>query len=271
MDRDNEIRGNVIDISRGANRTKIVNNYAGKFAKDSSRKLNLPNSRLPEGSSRSPLSRNMEVRFMEKRDIEGVTNVLDSVYPELMEPGFEEDRWMPCHFEKSLEKFPQGHIVVLKDEKVIGFSLSFIIDEERLKTDNTEEDTEGEGFLDTHDPENGNVLYISEVTIKPEYQRQGLGKKLVRAQQKLSKEIGLKGCVGTSLLPGYDKYPEEYSVYDYVDLRRSDGRLENKNLRFYEDCGLTWGTDDVMKDYVADPNSRGYAVRMKWYSRDDSK
>lgn len=260
MYRDDSLRGGTITRNGGENRSQNIINY-GKQGK-TSRNLNVPYSKLPEISSRNRLTRDIEVRTMERRDIQGVVDTLDSVYPELTQPGFEDDRWQPEHFQESLEKFPEGHIVIIQKGKVIGFSLSFIIDKERLKKDKTEEDTEGDGFLDTHDPEKGNVLYVSEVVIKPEYQRQGLGKNLVRAQKKLSQKLGLKGCVGTSLLPGFDKYPEDYSAKDYAALRRDDGRLENRNLRFYEACGFTWGPDDIKKDYVADPNSRGYAVSM---------
>lgn len=201
----------------------------------------------------------VEVRFMEKRDIDGVIKVFDNVYPELIGT---DDQWGREHLKSSSEKFPEGHVVVLADEKVVGFSLSFIIDFDRLRTDENEEITEGDGFLDTHDPVNGDSLYISEVVVDPKHQKNGIGTQLIRFQQKLSQKLGLKGCSGASLVPDFCNHSTEHNINEYIDLKGFDGKPLDRNLRFYD--GLGFQRQFIREGYVADPNSEGNAVIILW-------
>ncbi|MGE5474670.1 MAG: GNAT family N-acetyltransferase [Ignavibacteriales bacterium] len=210
------------------------------------------------------------IRQMEKKDIDEVINIFDAVYPELI--GSEEDQWQPEHLLVSSEKFPEGHMVAVVDGKVVGFSLSFIINEERLKNDKTEEDTEGDGFLDTHDLENGNVLYVSEVVVRPDLQHQGIGKNLILNQKNVVEKFKLKGAAGASLVPDYHKYHLEHpdcDIHEYVGLKDSGGKPIDRNIKFYESAYSHYGAEGtltryVKEGYVADINSEGNGLIYLW-------
>ena len=65
-----------------------------------------------------------------------------------------------------LRIFPEGQVVTVVDDKIVGCALSIIVDYDLVKGDHTYAKVTGNETFKTHNP-NGNILYGIEVFIHP--------------------------------------------------------------------------------------------------------
>jgi GNAT superfamily N-acetyltransferase len=94
---------------------------------------------------------------------------------------------------KLINKFPQGQIVIKVDGMVVGCALSIIVDYNRFGDSHTYKQITGNYTFNTHDPENGNVLYGIEIFIHPDYRGLRLGRRLYDARKELCEQLNLPG------------------------------------------------------------------------------
>ena len=78
--------------------------------------------------------------------------------------------WTHEQIEKLIKIFPEGQIVTVVDEKIVGCALSIIVEYDKVKNDHTYAQVTGKETFNTHSPQ-GNILYGIEVFIHPEYTR----------------------------------------------------------------------------------------------------
>ena len=64
--------------------------------------------------------------------------------------------------------FPEGQVVTVVDDKIVGCALSIIVDYDMVKGDHTYAKVTGNETFCTHNPE-GNILYGIEAFIHPDY------------------------------------------------------------------------------------------------------
>ena len=76
--------------------------------------------------------------------------------------------WTKEQIEKLLTIFPEGQVVTVVDNKIVGCALSIIVDYDRVKNDHTYADVTGKETFNTHNPK-GNILYGIEVFIPVSY------------------------------------------------------------------------------------------------------
>lgn len=76
--------------------------------------------------------------------------------------------WTHEQIEKLIKIFPEGQIVTVVDEKIVGCALSIIVEYDKVKNDHTYAQVTGKETFNTHSPQ-GNILYGIEVFIHPEY------------------------------------------------------------------------------------------------------
>ena len=76
--------------------------------------------------------------------------------------------WTHEQIEKLISIFPEGQIVTVVDDKIVGCALSIIVDYDMVKGDHTYAKVTGNETFNTHNPK-GNILYGIEVFIHPEY------------------------------------------------------------------------------------------------------
>lgn len=90
--------------------------------------------------------------------------------------------WTHKQIEKLIKIFPEGQIVTVVDEKIVGCALSIILDYDKVKNDHTYAQVTGKETFDTHNPD-GNILYGIEVFIHPDYRGLRLARLYVRIPQ----------------------------------------------------------------------------------------
>ena len=70
--------------------------------------------------------------------------------------------WTHKQIQKLINIFPEGQIVTVVDDKIVGCALSIIVDYDKVKNDHTYAQVTGKETFNTHNPE-GNILYGIEV------------------------------------------------------------------------------------------------------------
>lgn len=76
--------------------------------------------------------------------------------------------WTKEQIKKLITIFPEGQVVIIVDDKIVGCALSIIVNYNMVKGDHTYAQVTGNETFNTHDP-NGNILmvlrYLSTQTI----------------------------------------------------------------------------------------------------------
>src|SRR5690606_30294955 len=116
--------------------------------------------------------KNVELRHLQMSDYEQLKTSMEQSYKDM-----EGSIWDRKHIAKLLEIFPEGQIVVIADEQVVGSALSILIDSDKLEDDHTYVEVTGNYSFSTHDPE-GDTLYGIDVFISPEFRGLRLGRRL---------------------------------------------------------------------------------------------
>ena len=75
--------------------------------------------------------------------------------------------WTHAQIKKLIDIFPEGQVVVIVDNRIVGCALSIIVDYDMVKGDHTYAQVTGNETFNTHNP-NGNILYGIEVFIHPD-------------------------------------------------------------------------------------------------------
>jgi len=85
--------------------------------------------------------------------------------------------WTHEQIEKLIRIFPEGQIVTVVDNKIVGCALSIIVDYDIVKNDHTYASVTGQETFNTHNPK-GNILYGIEVFVHPEYRGLRLARRM---------------------------------------------------------------------------------------------
>ncbi|MCM5662000.1 carbon-nitrogen hydrolase family protein [Galbibacter mesophilus] len=173
----------------------------------------------------------------------------------------DDDPWREHEIEKLLAIFPQGQLVVLVDEKVVGCALSLVLDEDDIDENHTYEEITGNYTFSTHNSQ-GNILYGIDVFIHPKYRGLRLGRRLYDKRKELTEQLNLKAIVFAGRIPNYKKYADEISPKQYIEKVRMK-ELFDPVLAFQ--LSNDFHVKKIMKNYLeGDTHSLDYAVLMEW-------
>lgn len=166
-------------------------------------------------------------------------------------PNLAEDEILHAeHYLKHLEIFPEGQLVALDKNKVVGgtttMRYNFNIDNPVHHTFN---ETVAGGWLTNHDP-NGEWLYGIDVSVHPDYRGRGIAKEFYRIRSAIAKELGCKGQLTVGMLNGYINYKEEMSIDEYY-LKVKNHEIFDPTVSVQEKIGFE--IKGLMKDYLNDP------------------
>jgi len=198
----------------------------------------------------------IELRNLQIEDYKELKNSMMEAYSEL-----ENSYWKEHHIEKLLAIFPEGQLVVLVDDKVVGSALSLIIDYKKVIANHTYAQITGNYSFDTHNPF-GEVLYGIDVFIHPKYRGLRLGRRLYDARKELCEQLNLKSIIFAGRIPNYIDYMEEFSPKQYIEKVKQK-ELYDPVLSFQ--ISNDFHVKKIMKNYlVGDKSSNEYAVLMEW-------
>ncbi len=168
------------------------------------------------------------------------------VFPNLAE----EEILHAQHYLKHLEIFPEGQLVALDNNNVIGgtTTMRYNFDLEN-PVQHTFNETVAGGWLTNHDPD-GEWLYGIDVSVHPDYRGRGIAKKFYRLRSEIAKELGCKGQLTVGMLNGYINYKDQMSIDDYY-LKVKDHKIFDPTVSVQEKIGFE--IKGLMKDYLNDP------------------
>ncbi|MEL4306751.1 bifunctional GNAT family N-acetyltransferase/carbon-nitrogen hydrolase family protein [Joostella sp. CR20] len=175
--------------------------------------------------------------------------------------GIEDAPWKEHEIKKLLSLFPQGQLVVLVDDKVVGCALSLILDEKDIDDNHTYEEITGNYTFSTHNAK-GNIMYGIDVFIHPKYRGLRLGRRLYDKRKELAEQLNLKAIMFAGRIPNYSKYADEISPKQYIEKVRMK-ELFDPVLAFQ--LSNDFHVKKIMKNYLeGDKHSLDYAVLMEW-------
>jgi len=173
----------------------------------------------------------------------------------------DEPYWAEKDIKKLLNIFPEGQLVVLVDDKVVGSALSLIVDHKKATTNHTYEKIIGNYTFDTHDYE-GEVLYGIDVFIDPEYRGLRLGRRLYEARKELCEQLNLRSIIFAGRMPGFEEHSDELTPKEYIEKVRLK-EIHDPVLAFQ--LSNDFHVIRIMRNYLeGDKNSQDYAVLMEW-------
>ncbi|MBC8047157.1 MAG: GNAT family N-acetyltransferase [Fimbriimonadaceae bacterium] len=154
------------------------------------------------------------------------------------------------HYLKHLEIFPDGQLVALHEDKVIGATTTMCYNFDlNNPVHHTFSETVAGGWLTNHDP-NGEWLYGIDVSVHPDYRGQGIAKTFYRLRNEIAKELGCKGQFTVGMLNGYYKYKDALTIDEYY-LKVKNHEIFDPTVSVQEKIGFE--IKGLMKNYLNDP------------------
>ncbi|MVO09555.1 GNAT family N-acetyltransferase [Flavobacterium sp. TP390] len=198
----------------------------------------------------------VELRNLQIKDYKELKKSMIEAYPEMVD-----SYWNENHIKKLLKIFPEGQLVIVADDVVVGSALSILVTEDFAFNTKTYKDITGNYTFKTHD-EDGDVLYGIDVFINPNYRGLRLGRRLYDARKELCEQLNLRSIVFAGRIPNYGKYAKEITPKKYLE------KVKKKEI--YDPVLSFQLSNDfhevrVLKNYLeGDKESQEYAVLLEW-------
>jgi len=174
--------------------------------------------------------------------------------------------------ESRIKTFPEGTLVALIDEEIVGFASAQIVNYDLKRNAFTWYEATDNGFITkTHNPK-GNTLYGVNLSVHPSYQKKGIGKQLLINVAKLAVKYNLKQGILGGRIPNYYRFADKIKVEDYIKIDNTKNNISpDPELFFYQKCGFK--IVKIIPEYFKDPESLNYGILLvrknpfynKWY------
>lgn len=196
----------------------------------------------------------LTIRNTQRPDIDSLIALQGRIYPGMAV-------WQRERVLDQLEVFPQGQVVALYDDRIVGCASSMIVQWDDWSSIHTWSEITAAGSFENHAPM-GKTLYGAEVFVDPRLRGQRVGHALYDARRKLCKRMNLKRIIACGRLPGYHRHAGDMSVETYAK-RVVWGDFNDPVLNFqlrqsFDFCG-------VIENYLPDDKeSCGHASLIVW-------
>ena len=169
--------------------------------------------------------------------------------------------WTHEQIETLLRIFPEGQVVTVADDKIVGCALSIIVDYDLVKGDHTYAKVTGHETFSTHNP-NGNILYGIEVFIHPDYRGLRLARRMYEYRKELCEKLNLKAIMFGGRIPNYHKYADKMRPKEYIE---QVGKREIYDPVLTFQLSNDFHVRRVMTNYLPnDEESKHYACLLQW-------
>ncbi|MFN2486205.1 MAG: GNAT family N-acetyltransferase [Acidimicrobiia bacterium] len=158
------------------------------------------------------------------------------------------------------ETFPEGFVVVLDGERVVGQGAGIFLDFDFDHPQHTIAGITGEHQCGNHDPD-GEWYYGTDMATHPEYRRRGIGRMLYEARKELVKRHNKRGIIAGGHMPGYAAHRQELTTEEYLEKVR-DRELYDPTLTFQMENGFRILT--LLKGYLHDEMTGGDSALIVW-------
>lgn len=204
----------------------------------------------------------LRVRPLTWADLDEVVELNKIAYPTMAEDNVV---WKRKHVESHLQVFPEGQVVALSGDRIVGAASSLIVSlgKDPLR-DHTWNGITDSGYFKNHIAD-GDTLYGADVCTHPDYRGRGVGAALYEARRQLCRKLNLRRIVLGGRLYGYGRHASHLSADEYA-RRVEAGELKDLVLSFQLREGFT--LRKVMANYLLDRRSRNYASFLEWINPD---
>lgn len=197
----------------------------------------------------------LEIRHLKISDYHELLDSMKKAYAGM------DSVWSLDNIKRLLSKFPEGQIVAVADDVIIGCALSIRINDDDFEEDHTYKEITGNYTFDTHN-QFGDMLYGIDVFIRPDYRGLRLGRRLYDARKELCEELNLKGIVFGGRMPNYKGHSRELKPKEYIEKVKMK-EIYDPVLTFQLSNGFH--VIKVLTGYLpGDTESKDFACLMEW-------
>lgn len=198
----------------------------------------------------------IEVRHLSVGDYMGLSNSMKEAYR-----NWHGSVWTEEHIKKLLEIFPEGQMVVLFNDRVVGVALSIIVNYDAFGDDHTYQEITGNYTFNTH-KKDGDVLYGIEIFVHPDYRGLRLARRLYDARKELCEKLNLKSIIFGGRIPNYGVHASEFTPKAYIEKVRMK-EIHDPVLSFQ--LANEFHVKKILNDYMpGDVESKEHATLMEW-------
>lgn len=199
----------------------------------------------------------LTVRNATPADVDAIVDLSERVYAPL-----DMEAYPRSAIVGQINNFPQGQIVVMVGETLVGYCATFRISGKLALKPHTWAEITGNGFASRHDIK-GDWLYGMEICIDNAYRGSRIGQRLYNERKKLCQSLELKGVVFAGRLPNLARRLKKMkTVENYID-QVLQKKIKDPVLSFQLRNGFE--ILDIIPNYLPeDKQSLGYAALLKW-------
>jgi predicted amidohydrolase/GNAT superfamily N-acetyltransferase len=208
------------------------------------------------------MSTTIHIRQATADDIPALVQLNRDAYPTMAEDNIV---WGRSHLESHQRIFPQGQLVAIVDEQIVGAIASLIVDlGPNPLRDHTWSGITDSGYFTNHNPQ-GDTLYGADVYVHPQMRGHGVGRALYEARRQLCRKLNLRRILLGGRLHGYHQHAHEMTAHEYA-ARVAAGELHDLVLSFQ--LKQQFSLRGVMPHYLLDRQSHNYATLLEWLNPD---
>jgi GNAT superfamily N-acetyltransferase len=168
------------------------------------------------------------------------------------------------HFAAQFRLFPQGQIVALINDQVVGQGSGFFIDFDFDHPNHTFREICADFYFTNHNP-HGAYYYGADISVHPDFRGRGIGRHIYDARKTLVRQTNRRGIVAGGLIPGYSAHKGVLSPHKYVE-RVLAGELNDDTLNFQ--LRMEFQVRGLIPDYIEDLASDNWATLIEWINPD---
>lgn len=171
--------------------------------------------------------------------------------------------WKEESIKRLISKFPDGQVVIILDNKVVGCALSIIVNYDKFGDNHSYRDITGNFTFETHDAK-GDTLYGIEVFVHPDHRGMRLARRLYDARKTLCERLNLKMIIAGGRIPKYSMYADELTPRQYIEKVKAK-KIYDSTLTFQ--LSNDFQVKKIMRNYLPeDEESKGYATLLVWHN-----
>ena len=190
----------------------------------------------------------VELRNLQMDDYDQLARSFKRIY------GDEDVFWTRAQIKKLNTIFPEGQVVIVVDNRIVGCALSIIVDYNLVKGDHTYAQVTGNETFNTHNP-NGNILY-------GDFRGLRLARRMYEYRRELCEKLNLKAIMFGGRIPNYHKYADKMRPKEYIDHVRSR-EIYDPVLTFQ--LSNDFHVRRVIRNYLPnDEESKHCATLLQW-------